>query len=64
MKKSSQSLGSALVLILVCAALCVAVTIVAGIITGEWLYYVAAFLFATSGTVGVYVVRSLSAKIK
>lgn len=64
MKKASASLGSALVLILVCSALCVAVTVVAGVVTGEWLYYVAAFLFALSGTVGVWVVRSLTAKIK
>lgn len=62
MKKSS-SLSGALTLILGCALLCVVVTVMAGIFTGEWLYYVAALLFAISGIVGVVVVRSLSAKI-
>lgn len=64
MNHRKSSLSGALVLILTCALLCVAVTVVAGAVTGEWLYYVAALLFATSGATGVFVVRKLSAKIK
>ncbi|MCO6466156.1 MAG: hypothetical protein J5I53_06040 [Bradyrhizobiaceae bacterium] len=63
-KKTTASLTSALSLILVCATLCVIVTVIAGIVTGEWLYYVAAVLFAFSGGAGLYVVKALSAKIK
>ncbi len=64
MNKSSASLGSALVLILVFTIIGVAIMIISGLYTGEWLYYVAGVLFAISGASGVFVVRQLSAKIK
>jgi hypothetical protein len=64
LKKKSTSLAGALAIILACSVVAMAAMIVAGIVTGEWLYYVAAVLFAISGTSGVFVVRSLSSKIR
>lgn len=58
-----KSLGSALVIILVSALICVILTVAAAIITGEWLYYIAAALFGISGLAGVYVVRNLTQKM-
>ena len=63
MAKNKNSLGSALVIILVSALICVALTVVAAIVTGEMLYLAASALFAISGGAGVFVVRNLSQKL-
>lgn len=64
MAKKKQSLGSALVIILVSALICVVLTVAAAVVTGEPLYYVAAALFGISGIAGVYVVRNLTQKME
>lgn len=58
-----KSLGSALVIILVSAVVCMLLMVAAAVITGEWLYYIAGTLFAISGLAGIYVVRNLSQKM-
>ena len=63
MAKKKNSLGSALVTILVSALICVVLTITAAVVTGEPLYYVAAALFGISGLAGVYVIRNLTRKM-
>lgn len=63
MKKKSNSLGSALVIILISSGISFALTLFAAIITREWLYAVAALLFLVSGVAGVWVVNNLRKKI-
>lgn len=62
--KKKQTLGSALVIILVSDAIAVIFSIFATIYMGDWLYAAAGALFAISGVVGFYVVRSLQRKIQ
>jgi hypothetical protein len=57
--RTSSTLTSALVTILVSTSICVILVVVAAIWTGEMLYLVAAALFAISGGAGVWVVRRL-----
>jgi hypothetical protein len=61
--RTSSTLTSALVTILVSTSICVILVVVAAIWTGEMLYLVAAALFAISGGAGVWVVRRLRATI-
>ncbi len=61
--RSSSTLTSALVTILVSTSICVILVVVAAIWTGEMLYLVAAALFAISGGAGIWVVRRLRATI-
>jgi hypothetical protein len=49
--------------ILISTSICVVLMVLAAIWTGEWLYLVAALLFAVSGGAGVWVVRRLRASI-
>ena len=63
MSKTKNSLGSALVIILLSSLVCVALTVVAAVVTGEMLYLIASGLFAVSGIAGVLVVRNLSKKM-
>lgn len=61
--RTSSTLTSALITILVSASICVILVVVAAIWTGEMLYLVAAALFAISGGAGIWVVRRLRATI-
>ncbi len=61
--RTSSTLTSALVTILVSTSICVIFVVVAAIWTGEMLYLVAAALFAISGGAGIWVVRRLRATI-
>jgi hypothetical protein len=61
--RTSSTLTSALVTILVSTSICVILVVVAAIWTGEMLYLVAAALFAISGGAGVWVVHRLRATI-
>jgi len=59
-KKTSQtSLSSALKIILISSTICVMLTILAAVFTGEMLYLVASVLFAASAVAGLWVVRKL-----
>jgi ABC-type bacteriocin/lantibiotic exporter with double-glycine peptidase domain len=62
--RTSSTLTSALITILISTSLCVVLVVVAAIWTGEWLYLVAALLFAISGGAGIWVVRRLRAAIE
>ncbi|MEY2720369.1 MAG: hypothetical protein RLZZ273_1735 [Bacteroidota bacterium] len=57
--KSQKSLSSALKIILISSSICVVLTILAAVFTGEMLYLVASVLFAGSAIAGVWVVRKL-----
>ncbi len=61
--RTSSTLTSALVTILVSTSIGVILVVVAAIWTGEMLYLVAAALFAISGGAGIWVVRRLRATI-
>ncbi|MEY3385455.1 MAG: hypothetical protein RIR53_266 [Bacteroidota bacterium] len=61
--KRKTSLSSALSTILISAGVCVVLTILAAVITGEMLFLVASALFAVSGGAGVWVVRRLQRTI-
>jgi hypothetical protein len=61
--KRKASLSSALTTILISAGVCVVLTILAAVITGEMLFLVASALFAVSGGAGVWVVRRLQRTI-
>ena len=58
-KNTAKSLSSSLTIILVSTAVCVVLTVVAAMFTGELLYLVATALFIVSGVAGVWVVRKL-----
>jgi predicted neutral ceramidase superfamily lipid hydrolase len=58
-KNTQKTLSSSLTIILVSTSICIILTIVAAVITGEMLYLVAAVLFAGSAAAGVWVVRKL-----
>ena len=60
---TKKSLGSALLIMLGSCFIAMLLMIVTSIITGEWLYIVAAVLFLISGITSVLVVRNLQRKI-
>lgn len=60
---TKKSLGSALLIMLVSCFVAMVLMIITSIITGEWLYIVAAVLFLISGITSVLVVRNLQRKI-
>ncbi|MBI2794784.1 MAG: hypothetical protein HYX66_09080 [Ignavibacteria bacterium] len=61
--RNKNSLNGALKTILVSCSMAMIITVVTALYTGETLFLVASALFAISGTVGVFVVKSLSRKI-
>lgn len=63
MAKKKNSLGSALVTILVSVSVAVILMVVASVITGDMLYLIAAGLFLISGVASIYVVRNLKDKM-
>jgi hypothetical protein len=58
-----NSLGSALITILVSVSVAVVLMVVAAVITGDMLYLIAAGLFLISGVASIYVVRNLKDKM-
>lgn len=60
---AKKSLGSALLIMLGSCFFAMLLMIVTSIITGEWLYIVAAVLFLASGIISVVVVKNLQRKI-
>lgn len=58
-----KSLGSALLIMLGSCFFAMLIMVATSIVTGEWLYLVAAGLFLTSGIVSVVVIRNLQRKI-
>ncbi|RPI67208.1 MAG: hypothetical protein EHM43_09320 [Ignavibacteriae bacterium] len=63
MAKKKNSLGSALITILVSVSVAVVLMVVASVITGDMLYLIAAGLFLISGVASIYVVRNLKDKM-
>ena len=63
MAKQKKSLGSALLVMLGSCFFAMFIMVVLSIITGDWLYLIAAVLFLISGIVSVVVVRNLQRKI-
>jgi hypothetical protein len=63
MAKKKNSLGSALITILVSVSVAVVLMVVAAVITGDMLYLIAAGLFLISGVASIYVVRNLKDKM-
>ena len=58
-----KSLGSALIIMLGSSIFAMLTMVVLSVITGEWLYIIAALLFLVAGVVSVFVVRNLQRKI-
>ncbi len=58
-----NSLGSALITILISVSVAVILMVVAAVITGDMLYLIAAGLFLISGVASIYVVRNLKDKM-
>ena len=60
---AKSSLNSALVIIVVSCTICVLLTAIAAVVTGDWLFATASVLFTIAGVSSIYVVRALKQKI-
>jgi ABC-type transporter Mla maintaining outer membrane lipid asymmetry permease subunit MlaE len=61
--KAQEQLHSARTIIVLSCSICVLLTIVATIITHDWLFGVAGVLFLIAGIMGIIIVKNLKSKM-